>query len=59
MKINNASEVHVLVMREMLKYVDNYKCHKTTTGSELLTLVFEDGDTYNITVTRARKCTTA
>ena len=58
MKINSATEVHVLVLHAMVKYTDDYKCHKTTTGSELLTLVFEDGDTYNITITKARKCTT-
>ena len=55
MKVDTTADVASLILHRMLMYVDDYTAHKTTTGSELLTFVFEDGATYNVTITKARK----
>lgn len=55
MKVDTSADVATLVLKGMLTYVDDYKAHKTTEGSQMLTFVFEEGATYNVVITKARK----
>jgi hypothetical protein len=55
MKVDDPADVASLILQRMLMYVDDYTAHKTTTGSQLLTFVFENGIAYNVTITKARK----
>ena len=55
MRVRDTGELLDLLEHAIKKYTYDYLRHETTTGSKQLTVVFQDGETYNITITRARK----